>query len=416
MLNPIGEPMTIRIPRYLLGGLAAALLIGGGLVLGLALGDNGPVTASAKPPCTPAAAKRAVLDSKFVDDVLRGGAVSLPSQLFSTYSLHLVGCRDLTGDSNPEMVVQLSCCTAGAWSPWAIFTPQESRWRLMADRLQTPEAQLRLTSAGVRETTPTWAPGDAMCCSSGNREGVLSYQDGHFVYQPRIGPTNRTSVVALNASIASPALVKGSIAGFDLLTGSLPRAVELFGTPTNFGGPRWSCPAKWRDIGLEIGFYTLSGAYQCGRNSRVEWVVLEGHEAEQASWHVNGLYVGMPFSDVQRLHPDARPEGGGRRKRLQSEEKEGTPFVLAEKETGYAGRLPAIVVRAAYGAIVAIELNVTSYRWLDQLASPYLELSWLTTRHSADARKPSQHECALAAESTPNEHHSICIRVRRRPQ
>lgn len=348
--------MTLRVPKAVLIGGAALVLIAVGVVLGLLLHSGSSSGGTAQLPCNHNAAKRAILDSNFGTDVYSLGVAPTPAQLFQTYALEPVKCQDLTGDGKPEMVVQLSCCTAGAPFPWAIFTEHDDHWKMVLDRTETPEAQLKVTAEGVEETTPAFGPSDPLCCAGGKREGLVYYEAGQWHYRPKLGIQDRTVSVA-SASGGKP-LLTGSIAGFDLSNGSAPQATENFAIPTSTDAEKFSCIQKWRDLGLRIDFYNLIGKYSCGPGSRVSSAHFEGNEAQQANWTINGLTVGMSLTTLQQRYPEARAVSGQRREGLTEEgELEGSPFVLEETEA-YGSRLPVLVARAAYGKVVGIDLDV----------------------------------------------------------
>lgn len=67
----------------------------------------------------------------------------------SWWGVTTVLCRDLTGNEREEMIVQLSCCTGGSLSPWAIFTHDATRnWRLAY--LRVSETTWRLVVRGTK--------------------------------------------------------------------------------------------------------------------------------------------------------------------------------------------------------------------------------------------------------------------------
>lgn len=348
--------MTVRIPKAVLIGAAGLLLIATGAVLGLFLRSSSSSGGTAQLPCNQLAAKRAILDTDFATDVYSLGVTSTAAQLFQTYGLETVKCQDLTGDGNPEMVVQLSCCTAGAPFPWAIFTEHHDHWKMVLDRTDTPEPQLKVVPEGVEETTPAFGPSDPLCCAGGKREGLVYFKAGHWHYRPRLGTQDRTVTVA-SAPGGKP-LLTGSIAGFDLSDGSAPLATTSFAIPTSTAAEKFACIQKWRDLGLRIDFYNLIAKYSCGPAGRVSSAHFEGNEAQQAGWTINGLTVGMPLATLLQRYPAARPASGRRREGLTEEgELEGSPFVLEETKA-YDSRLPVLIARAVYGKVVGIDLDV----------------------------------------------------------
>jgi hypothetical protein len=65
-------------------------------------------------------------------------------------------CRDLTGDSDPEMIVRLQCCTGGSLSPWAIYRHDETgQWRRAYAQVKDTVFQLSVSRRVVRTMVPS---------------------------------------------------------------------------------------------------------------------------------------------------------------------------------------------------------------------------------------------------------------------
>ena len=340
--------MTIRIPRWALALLGALALVGIGVVLGLTLAGDGSESATGEASqldCDRRAARVAIHDSSLAEE--------LPSSpledIFDFFTPELVGCRDLNGDDEEEMVVRLLGQTGAAPTPWAVFEQKSGGWRSVLSR-QLVQAELKFAGETIQESTRAYADGDATCCPSGKREGVVSWNGRSFTYRPLSGTGNRQVEVA---GAEAPA-----IAGLSTRSGSEPEAVQIFGVPSSVSSLDNSCRARWVDIGLEMIFADLGSDNPCGHGGSFVVAIFSGPEAEQAGWEIGGLQVGDSVDEMLTAYPGASV-GNRRYYGFLHGDQPGTPFILASKRSpiGYGNRAPVLAAIALDGKILALDVH-----------------------------------------------------------
>jgi hypothetical protein len=315
--------VTIRIPKWLLwavlgvvviAGIAAAFFIGrsssdnGGAALtqGGTAATSTEASTAAAPECSGTQAKRAVVSSEFETSVRRLGVASGSEPLISPhasppgYSIGKLVCRDLTGDGAEEMLVQLVCCTSGAFSPWAIFMAEDGQWRLAFHRAGVP-ATLSIQGDAIVEKTPVYGPDDPLCCPSTFRFGRAAWDGTEFAYRSNEGSPERTIRAGTRGVSRLGAFTPQSGSPFD--------AAKAFGPPSSTTPDDELCRESWLDLGLVINFANLGGADPCSAAGRVGSIQLQGELAEQAGWKTEeGATVGMTLHEVRSIYPDAKPD------------------------------------------------------------------------------------------------------------
>ena len=102
-------------------------------------------------------------------------------------------CRDLTGDGERELIVKLSCCTASALSPWAIFMHDDiGAWHMVYARVDDIVFRLSVRGRRVRAQMPAPYHGG---CTESFRFRVVRWAGSRFVSRVsrrrRLGNPNR---------------------------------------------------------------------------------------------------------------------------------------------------------------------------------------------------------------------------------
>lgn len=155
-----------------------------------------PATAAAAPTCSKSVAKRLVVTTPFGARIRRtvGKGFFGGRPIMNIFGVAQVSCLDMTGDGQREMLVQLECCTVGSVDPWAIYTPQGSRWHLAFSRVSTNNfgttlAVFRSTTTGierpaVEEKIPVYDPDDFQgnCCPNSYSYKYTTWNGTQFVY------------------------------------------------------------------------------------------------------------------------------------------------------------------------------------------------------------------------------------------
>ena len=349
--------MTVTIPKWALAAIGVTAVAIVALLIGQGSDENdsasgGSQSETASLECNEEEMTKAVSEGEFADAVLALGAVPPDRALLDVYQAELVDCVDLTGDGKLEMIVQLRCCAGSApVFPWAIFTQTESEWVPGLIRNRMPAPQLVVSKAGVKETVPAFADGDARCCPSGRREGRARWDGSRFVFEPSTGTSNR--MVALAGDTPE------SLGGLPVQTANLRAAIEVFGVPSEYFRGDVVCPAQWRDIGLQINFVNLGGRNPCGTEGAVGSAAVGGFEAEQAGWKTDrGAKIGTSQEELRALYPKMAPDPA--RSPAVASDFPGRPFYLISRPSviGSTGSTPSLAVRLDSGTATAYELYV----------------------------------------------------------
>jgi len=351
--------LTIHVPRWLLltlAGLVVVGLVGGGAyLLGKSSGDEDdkpkeliavddkPV--APPPECTEREAKQAVVDTDFEAAVRKLGAVEPGEQLFAQfgYIINKLICRDLTGDDVDEMVVQLTCCTGSAPTPWAIFTAEDGEWRLASHR-DPSSVVLSVEGDEIVEKLPAYAAGDPLCCPTTFRFGRVSWDGSEFTFASDDASANRT--IKVNTQGVT------RVGDFRPETQSPIDAADVFGPPSFVTPDDELCVNEWRDLGLVINFANFGSADSCGFDGAVGDIELTGLLAEQAGWETDqGISIGMSVDGLREVYPDAE---------RQSVPGLGKATVLIEGPTliGEGGTYPVLSVKEADGEVSEMRLSV----------------------------------------------------------
>jgi hypothetical protein len=213
----------------------------------------------------------------------------------------VVGCQDLTGDGQDEMVVTADGAVAGfAHSvTWFILKAEGDEWKSVSHRTQ-PVPELELLADGVQETTPTFGNRDPMCCPSSTRVGVVKFIDGKFVYEPSSGSLERKITLGPDKRIKD-------LGPLDVTSATSDDAIDQFGITSSTGtGEEESCPMYWSDLGLTINMVNLGGFDSCRRGA-VQSVEIERLAARQAGWSgPNGIQLGDTLADARSVFPGIR--------------------------------------------------------------------------------------------------------------
>ena len=348
------------MPRWGLAIVAIVVVAVSGMVVFLIAdsgGDGGGPSAEESLPCNDLEAENAVAADRFAQEVRELGTVPPLSTVEEVYDVDVVGCRDLSGDGVDEMVVGLnqrvapSSTSAPTPVPWAIYRVQQGKWVPTLFRTRVPVIEVTLDRGVVRERSPALLNGDALCCPSGQREGVVEWDGEEFVYKPDQGPRGRTIALADEQA--------GALAGFDLQGGSLPDAIELFGAPTTWAPVGEACPASWADLGLEIEFANLGGLDPCGVEGRVGSASVLGQEAKHAGWKTQeGATVDISDDELKELYPELGP--AEEQTTFVPGEPQGDLFTLVDRPSsvGLEGVTPTLSARIRDGRVVGFEIEV----------------------------------------------------------
>lgn len=247
------------------------------------------------------------------------------------------------------MVVQTLGPTGGAATPWAILSQQADKWRVALLRPDIQAAKVQIQGPQVSELTPAYATNDPTCCPSGQRRGVVKWSNGTYVFEPEHVPPSRDVVFSGPEPI--------SIGGLDFATGSLPRAINIFGVPSYYFGSDTSCPANWRDIGLVINFANFGGADPCGPNGRIARAPVQLREGEQFGWQTN---LGLKPGDSQdrliqlyRRNRRAPPYYADN----DPNAPQGQPFILLEHSSpiGAGSKIATLLGFLDFGTVTALQ-------------------------------------------------------------
>jgi hypothetical protein len=350
-----------RLPLWALVvvGIAVLAIVGEAafLIVQTSGDDGGTQEVTEQPlPCTERQAQYAVNSDRFAQQVRGLGTVPPLVKVLDVYDVDVLDCVDLTGDEVDEMVVQLTESAAdpeatGIAAPWAIYQPIDGEWVPSLVRTTVTGATVTIQGNVVREVSSALVEGDALCCPSGTREGVVEWTGKEFAYKPESGPRGRTIAVADGEAVA--------LGGFPVQEGNLPDAVEFFGSPSTYGPDGNVCPAEWRDLGMRLDFANLGGLDPCGLDGRVGVATLQGLEARGAGWKTQeGARVDISEDALRKLYPDM----------TQAEEEavfipeapEGELFTLIEapSEVGVEELTPILSARIFGGRVVGFELQV----------------------------------------------------------
>jgi hypothetical protein len=294
-------------------------------------------------------ARKAIADSALADE-LSGPGTNLGSIYAYYYEAKLVACRDLTDDGQPEMVAQLFTQRETSPGPWAIFEQTADGWSLALYR-RGVVAELKVSNDGVQEASPGHRDGDPMCCPSGQRSGLVSWDGEEFSYRPAMGSRDRKVAVRTREGART-------IAGLNPQIATEPNAIRVFGIPSAvYSNDNW-CRLIWLDIGLQIVFVDQNGGDLCDSNGAFVAAIFRLTEAEQAGWEVGGLSVGSSVERMFELYPDAKV-GDPRYYEVVHGNQIGKPYVLAAEEspTGPADQLPTFAAIESDGRIVALDLH-----------------------------------------------------------
>jgi len=216
-------------------------------------------------------------------------------------SFDVVGCQDLTGDGQEEMVVLADGASAvGAhFASWFILEANGGSWKAVWDRVQ-PVPEIKLVAGGVQETTPAFGPGDPLCCPSSKRVGIVKYVDGKFLYEPTEGSRDRKITLGPDKTIMR-------VGPIEVKTASNADAVDQLGMPSVTAGEDESCPTTWTDLGLTITFADLGGQDPCLKGA-VASVRIGQLAGAQAGWTgPNGIKLGDSLSKARSAFPGIRP-------------------------------------------------------------------------------------------------------------
>lgn len=216
-------------------------------------------------------------------------------------SFEVVGCQDLTGDGQEEMVVTAdgaSASYAHAVS-WFILQADGGDWKVVSYRVQAvPE--IKLTADGVEETTPAFGPRDASCCPSSKRVGLVKFVNGKFIYEPTEGSRDRKITLGPDKTIMR-------LGPVDVHSATSAEVISQLGTPTyTYATENESCPMSWADLGLTINFANLGGGDPCLQGA-IGSLFIQGLAAEQAGWSgPNGIKLGDSLSKARSAFPGIR--------------------------------------------------------------------------------------------------------------
>lgn len=144
-----------------------------------------PAAGQADPACSKqTAAAVAVADSSgFAARVTRqlGTWLRDGEHVMELFTLRRVHCRDLTRDGQPEMVVELVCCTVSSPSPWGILQRDGAgRWQAVFTRTTTV-FRLRVRGGEVVAKLPRYRRTDPSCCPSSFRYEHVRWDGAAFV-------------------------------------------------------------------------------------------------------------------------------------------------------------------------------------------------------------------------------------------
>jgi hypothetical protein len=320
-------------------------------------GEGGKAGAEESLPCNDIEAENAVVADRFAQEVRDLGTVPPLSRVEEVYDVDVIGCADLTEDDVDEMVVGLNQRAAPSSTsvpppvPWAIYRVQGNKWVPSLIRTHVPVVEVTLDRGVVTERSPALLDGDALCCPGGQREGVAKWDGEEFKYSPDMGPRGRTIAIVDGEARA--------LAGFDLVGGSLPDAIELFGAPTTWVPQGDVCPASWADLGLTIEFANFGGLDPCGVEGRVGSASVVGLEARQAGWQTQeGATVDISDAELKDLYPELQPAEEATT--FVPGEPEGDLFTLVARPSSIAaeGSTPTLSARIRSGRVVGYEITV----------------------------------------------------------
>ena len=355
--------MTVRIPKWLLWGVAVAALVAIGFAIGRA-GGNGETDhlGAEKTTQTPAAkeavcskpmAEVATLDTEFDDEIRAGSTLRAvmegghPSEVpfFSEegtdYQVGILECADLTGDGLGEMVVGLSAGASGRVFHWAIFTPDDGgRWALAFDREFVSTSSLEIMGNAVLTRIPIYGRDDPLCCPAGYKSVRVAFRDGKFqVTSPR-APSEERLIRTEGGRVTSI----GPLAAGDSPT----EAVAAFGRPTGLGSPSDSvCRFGWDELGLSIDFANFGGGDPCGPEGRIGYFELAGAAAEQSGWRTEeGARVGSSVTGLEDLYPGSIRSGAE------------LTLVAVSSPIGSGGTIPVMVAYLVDGSARAYRFYV----------------------------------------------------------
>lgn len=299
--------MSSNLPRWLVAVLAVALILGA-LLLGRSILDDpdGPAGSGSEvgeveaPPCTEEEAKRATLETEFVDEVNSG---SVPAGegpggsrvgFFAPKGSYRPGqleCADLDRDGLDEMVFSLRSGAGGQVLHWAVFRSDGAEWALDFYRGGFKVGVLEIDGEGtITEPSPAY---------EGSRHTELRYVDGELVVvEPDPKPRERR-VVLSSTGVESLGALEPS-------TSDPAEATRVFGKPSSIADTNSElCPYHWADIGLTINFVNLGGLDPCGPDGAIGSFEIRGIAANQAGWVIGrGVEVGMTASRLRKEFPD----------------------------------------------------------------------------------------------------------------
>jgi len=340
-------------------GVAVLAIVGEATFLIVQTGgdDGGEPEATEQPlPCNERQAAFAVNSDRFAQQVRALGTVPPLAKVLDVYDVHVLDCVDLTGDGVDEMVVQLSESaapegTTGIASPWAIYQPLDGEWVPTMIRTAVTGAKVTIGDGQVQEVSSALVEGDALCCPSGKRPGVVEWDGKEFAYKPAEGPRGRTIAIADGQAVA--------LAGFNLQESSLEDAVSYFGPASTYGPTGEVCPAEWRDLGMTINFANFGGLDPCGLDGRVGNVTLHGLEARQAGWQAqDGARIDISEGALKKLYPDMQPAEVATTVVPIDQEGELFTLVSAPSEVGVEETVPVLSARIATGRVADFEIQV----------------------------------------------------------
>ena len=349
--------MTVHVPKWVLLVGLLALVGAGAYMLGRGSGgssegdgsSSGGAAAEAQAAqCDEEAAREAVAETPPEEDLfLRPG-----EPVLDFFQLELIGCTDLTGDGADEMVVRLLGQTASGLSPWLIYVAEEGGWREELFRGMSTRDSVEMEDQAVRETTGAYAEMEPLCCPSGERSGLVTWDGQTFTYEPDAGIGDGKIRIA-DAEILA-------VGSFPVQTGSLNDAIETFREPSTIIRDGEICTASWLDTGLIINFVNLGGANPCGRSGAVGSALVSGNHAEQAGWEIGGtaLGVGAGQDQLRDEFPKMQPSPGA----VPSEDQQGElgrEWTLVSRPSPYTqGETPSLSARLARGTAVAYVMSV----------------------------------------------------------
>ncbi len=356
--------MTIHVPRWVIAILGVGLVAVAAFLIGRSSGDDGSGESAARAEaeeatqaapedpalsCDKATAAKLV-NSRLVADAVGLGGVRPEEKVSDLYTETLIGCQDLDGDELEELVMSLGCCTGTSPTPWAIFSQSNGRWHAQFVRAQSATL-LKLTDEGVRETSAAFTPGEPLCCPSGRRTGLVSWDGERYVYAPRRAIAHPTLEIRKETAV--------ELGGFDLQNRALDGAIDAFGTPSAYAPEAELCTARWTDLGLIINFVHLGGSDPCGPAGRVGSIVIAGPEAEQAGWSVSGsgVMVGSTQEELRATYPSMAPAVFGA-ETAQGEEGRSWILVARPSGPGAGDRAITLSARLNFGEAVAFDIGV----------------------------------------------------------